>query len=544
MLPTKVGTFSGALLFQSETDGSSFPNGGLRATHTAAAYMSWDRLSPPFIRGDTVYIPSSFITWTGAAEDEKTPLLRSMEAVNQEGMRVMNAIGTECTEVVCNVGWEQEFFCVDVEHYLMRPDLMAAGRALIGAQPPRGQQTDLNYFNATQPRVAAFLDEVQSELWAIGQPLSVMHNEVAPSQYEFSPIFSLTNIANDQNVASMEVLTEVATRHGLAVLCHEKPFAGINGSGKHNNWGLNTDTGDNLYTPGKTPEQQARFMTMVAVLTQAVNRHADLMRCGVATAGNDHRLGAQEAPPAIISLATGEHMKEHIDAIIAGGALEGYGSTTKSVAAGARAVPDVEAAMEDRNRTAPFPFCGNRFEFRAVGSQQNFAFPLAILHSAVAESLGEMADLIEGGLSQQEATAKMFKENERIIFNGNGYDEAWHHEAEHERGLPNLRNTVDAFEIFASDKAKDLFSKVSVFTPAEVEARQEIALEAYTNVSSLLFVLGGTPSNCDCAARVLHRALSGLRASLFFVACFSLSLLTSFLLLLLPDDLARVGVHD
>ena len=395
MLPAKPGAFSGGLLFQSETDGSSFPNGGLRATHTAAAYMSWDRLSPPFVRGDTVYIPSSFITWTGAAEDEKTPLLRSMEAISSEGTRVMKAIGTECTEVVCNVGWEQEFFCIDVEHYLQRPDLMAAGRALIGAQPARGQQTDFNYFNVTQPRVAAFLDEVQSELWAIGQPLSVMHNEVAPSQYEFSPIFSLTNIANDQNVASMEVLQEVATRHGLAVLMHEKPFAGVNGSGKHNNWGLNTDEGDNLYTPGKTPAEQARFMTMVAVLTQAVNRHADLMRCAVATAGNDHRLGAQEAPPAIISLATGDNMHAHIKKIIAGGELEGYGSATKSVAAGARAVPDVEAATEDRNRTAPFPFCGNRFEFRAVGSQQNFAFPLAILHSAVAESLGEMADLIE-----------------------------------------------------------------------------------------------------------------------------------------------------
>jgi len=338
-------------------------------------------------------------------------------------------------------------------------------------------------------------------------------HQVAPSQYEFSPIFSLTNIANDQNVASMEVLQEVATRHGLAVLLHEKPFAGVNGSGKHNNWGLNTDAGDNLYTPGKTPEEQARFMTMVSVLTQAVNRHADLMRCAVATAGNDHRLGAQEAPPAIISLATGENMHAHIKNIIAGGELEGYGSETKSVAAGARAVPDVEAATEDRNRTAPFPFCGNRFEFRAVGSQQNFAFPLAILHSAVAESLGEiiffisfvccisfvshspslsfscfsgeMADLLEGGMSQKDATAKFFAENDRIIFNGNGYDEAWHAEAEHERKLPNLRNTVDSFEVFASDKAKDLFSKVGVFTPTEVDARQEIAFEAYTNTISL-----------------------------------------------------------
>jgi glutamine synthetase len=485
VLPAVPGAFSGSLLYQSETDGSSFPNGGLRATHTAAAYMSWDRLSPPFVRGDTVYIPSSFITWTGAAEDEKTPLLRSQEAVNKEGVRLMKAIGTECNEVVCNVGWEQEFFCIDVENYLQRPDLMAAGRTLIGAQPPRGQQTDYNYFNVTQPRVANFLEEVQAELWAIACPLSVTHNEVAPSQYEFSPIFSLTNISNDTNTASMEILSEVATRHGLAVLCHEKPFAGINGSGKHNNWGLNTDTGDNLYAPGKTAEAQARFMTMVAVLAQAVNRHGDLIRCSVASAGNDHRLGAQEAPPAIISLYTGVAMEAHIKSIIGGGDLEGYGNETKMVAAGARAVPDIEAGTEDRNRTAPFPFCGNRFEFRAVGSQQNIAFPLAVLHSAVAESLGEMADCIEGGMSQKEATAKLFAENERIIFNGNGYDEAWHHEAEHDRGLPNLRNTVDAFEIFANDKAKDLFSKANVYTPAEVDARQEISLEAYTNTITL-----------------------------------------------------------
>ena len=475
-----VHDFSGSKLFFNETDGSSFPNGGLRQTHRAAAFMNWDRQSAPFVRGGTLFIPATFVTHNGDALDDKTPLLRSQECVDREGLRLLKNLGYDKpTKVVANVGWEQEFFMVDREAYLARPDLMACNRTVIGAQPPRGQQTDYNYFNKTDPRVRAYLDDVQKEMLDAGSAMSVFHNEVAPSQYELSPIFKLTNVAADENTMCMEILEEVAARHGLVCLMHEKPFAGVNGSGKHNNWGLNTDVGDNLFVPGKTDEAQARFTAMVAVLAKTLNTHGDIIRTGVACSGNDHRLGAQEAPPAIISLYTGDGMEAHIRKVMDGGELHGYGMDTTTIEVGSNNVSPITANMEDRNRTAPFPFCGNRFEFRAVGSTQNIAFPMAIVNTAYAESMAALSDRIEGGESVRDAVANTYAENINVIFNGDGYSDEWPIEAE-KRGLKNLKNTYEAAATMASDKNKALFSSMNVFTNEELEARQEIMAERFT----------------------------------------------------------------
>jgi len=470
--------FDGARLFFNETDGSSFPNGGLRVTHRAAAFMNWDRLSPPFVRNGVLYIPAAFVAHTGEAIDEKTPLLRSQEAINREGVRLQRHLGDNtCNEVVANVGWEQEFFAIDRDDFLARPDLVASGRTVIGANPPRGQQTDFNYFNRMNPRVRAFMDEFTTEALACGVPITVFHNEVAPSQHEFSPIFKLTNIANDENTLSMEILEDLAAKHNLAVLLHEKPFAGINGSGKHNNWGVNTDTGRNLFVPGKNEQDQASFVAMVAALARTLHVHGDAVRTGVAVSGNDHRLGAQEAPPAIISLYTGELMEAHLDSVRKGGPLAGYGQATQEINFGNRAVSPINANLEDRNRTAPFPFCGNRFEFRAVGSSQNIALPLTILNTAYAESMGELSSKIEGnGGDVRAAVADTLNEHWPAIFNGNGYSEEWPVEAA-SRGLKNLRSSVDAWETFTSDKNAKLFSEQGVFNERELHSRQEIALE-------------------------------------------------------------------
>merc|ERR1711871_855052 len=391
--------FSGSQLFFNETDGSSFPNGGLRATHTAAAYNSWDRVSPCFAYGDTLYIPSAFVAWTGAALDHKTPLLRSEQAINKEGMRLLKHLGdSDATQVVANVGWEQEFFVVDREMYLKRPDLQMTGRTVLGALPARNQQTDMNYFGPMCPRVKALMEEVTTELHKVGCSMKVYHNEVAPGQHEFSPIFSLTNIANDQNILAMELLNDIASDHNLVALYHEKPFAGINGSGKHSNWGLNTDTGKNLYAPGKTSETQADFTAFVTALTHAITQHADVLRCSIATAGNDHRLGAQEAPPAILSLYTGVNMEAKLKGVAFEGAdLACYAPSGKEVDYGCTNTAPIVGAEEDRNRTAPIPFCGNRFEFRAVGSSQNISFPLAVLNTAVADGLDTISNKIEAG---------------------------------------------------------------------------------------------------------------------------------------------------
>lgn len=480
-------TFNGTKLFFGETDGSSFPNGGLRATHTAAAYTSWDCTSAPFIRGQNLFIPSVFVSYRGHALDEKTPHLLSQEAVNREGMKLLKQLGdTESSKVVSNVGWEQEFFLVDKDLYNERPDLVQTGRTIVGAPSALGQQLDNNYFTDVNPRAKRFMEDLRDECWKLGMNYVVHHNEVAPSQHEFSPIFSLTNYAADQNLASIELMNQIASKHGLAVLLHEKPYAGINGSGKHNNWGLNTDSGKNLFTPGKTAESQANFISMVACLVRGFDLHGDLIRSGVATAGNDHRLGAQEAPPAIMSVYTGTVMEEHLKSVMEGGPLEGYtGAGEGDLEILTSAIQPIEKPAEDRNRTAPFPFCGNRFEFRAVGSNQQIYWPLTCLNTIVADSMKELASMIEGGMSQRDATAKMLKDHWRVVFNGNGYDEAWHKEAEFDRKLPNLRNTPAALATLASDKNKELFSSQKVFSAEEVEARQETLLEEYANTITI-----------------------------------------------------------
>jgi len=476
-----VEDFSGTKLFFNETDGSSFPNGGLRDTHTAAAYMSWDRTSPPFVKGDTLYIPSSFIAWTGAALDEKTPLLRSQNAIQNEGLRLLRHLGDNDTQkVVSCVGWEQEFFIVDRSMWLERPDLISCGRTLIGAAAPRGQQSSANYFSRLHPRIKALMDDWCNAQIEVGICSNVFHNEVAPGQHEQSPVFSLTNVAADQNILAMELLNDIAAEHDLVPLYHEKPFAGINGSGKHANWGLNTDTGKNLYAPGKTAETQGDFCTFTTALAHAITQHADVLRCSIATAGNDHRLGAQEAPPAILSLYTGNELAAAMKGVaFDGAALDCYGAPPTMIASGTPNVSDIAGAPEDRNRTAPIPFCGNRFEFRAVGSSQNIAFPLAVLNTAVADGCAAISDKVEAGASPRDAVAAVLADNWHGVFNGDGYSDEWAAEAA-ERGLLNLKTTPEAWATFDAPKNVALFEKYGVFSAAETGARKNIALDAYT----------------------------------------------------------------
>jgi len=435
------------------------------------------------VRGDTVYVPSAFATFNGEALDEKTPLLRSQNAVKLAGQKLLPLLGAPVTEsragIICNVGWEQEFFLINADDFEARPDLVASGRTVLGALPARNQQTSVNYFAAMHARAKAIMQETQMQLLELGVPLSVYHNEVAPAQHEFSPIFQRVNVAADTNVLAMEILKDTAKAHGMVALFHEKPFKGINGSGKHLNWGLNAGhTGRNLFVPGKTPEHQASFMAMVAVLTRAMNLYSDLVRAGVASPGNDHRLGAHEAPPAILSLYLGDGMMQHIEEIIAGGALAGYGKGAKTIDFGAPELAPIQAGTEDRNRTAPFPFCGNRFELRAMGAEGNISLPLTIVQSAVAESMGVMTERLTKGESLRDVTADFFKQNKRIIFNGNGYSKEWHAEAV-ARGLPNLRTSVEAYQVLTSPKAKELFSKVKVFQPHEIDARVAVAMEMH-----------------------------------------------------------------
>jgi len=510
-------------VFVGETDGSSFPNGGLRQTHTAAGFTAWDRTSPPIVRGETLYIPTAFVSHYGAALDEKTPLLRSQAAISKWGVKLLKAIGyqSDSEQVFSNVGWEQEFFVIDKEQFLARPDLRHTGRALIGLKPARNQQTDLNYFNLIPPRVKAFLEDCQGELLRCGVALAVYHNEVAPGQHEVSPIFSLTNVATDQNELCLEIMSDVAAAHGLVVLNHEKPFAGINGNGKHLNWGLNSETGKNLFVTGKTPEAQASFMTFVAALAWGLANYGDIVRTGVASAGNDHRLGAQEAPPAIISLYTGLGAEEKIDAIIAGGPLDGYGGEDRTIASGCNSVGPIGTRAEDRNRTAPFPFCGNRFELRACGSSQNIGFPLACVNTIMAAGCKHIVEMIEGGLSVRDAVAKTYEESRNVIFNGNGYSDEWPIEAE-KRGLQNLRTTVAAVEQFAADKNKAIFSDMEVFTPEETEARQEIMFEQYVNAITCeattlveMMETGLIPAAAQDLARYAGSSLAGKRPEIY-----------------------------
>jgi len=467
-------------LFQGETDGSSFPNGGLRVTHAAAAFTSWDRSSKPFVLGTTLVIPCSFVTHLGTCIDDKTPLLRSADAVKTQGLRLLKAVGiaSDATTMYSYLGWEQEFFVISAEHYKCRPDLVNCGRTLIGALPARNQQADLNYFAPVPAKVDQLLQKVQAEMLKVGCPMAVRHNEVAPGQHEMSPIFSVANQSADSNVLFMEICNRSAAELGLQVLFHEKPFAGINGSGKHANWSIGTDTGLNFFYPGKTDDAKNMYVTGIACLAYGLCQHNELVRCAVAHAGNDHRLGAQEAPPAIISLYPGTGFEAFVDAIVAGGDLLGYKAEKKSQDVGCLSAMPVEANVEDRNRTAPFPFCGNRFEFRAVGSSQNCSFPVMICNTVMASGMAHMAGLIEGGMSHRDAVAKVFQENKHVIFTGNGYSPEWPVEAE-KRGLPNLNTTPKAIAAWASDKNKQVFEAMKVFSPLETDARSEVMYESY-----------------------------------------------------------------
>ena len=470
---------TGSELFQTETDGSSFPNGELRETHKAAAYIGWDTGSPPFVYRETLYIPSAFVSWTGEALDQKTPLLRADLAVDEQSLRLLHHLGdTDTKQVVCNVGWEQEFFLIDREKYLARPDLVATGRTLLGARPLRGQELSTNYFARLSPRVNRYMAEAREKMWALGISIHCTHNEVAPAQHEISPIFNLANLAADTNILAMDVLRDLAFDHGFAILFHEKPFAGINGSGKHNNWGLNTDTGVNLFVPGDTENDNRRFIAFVAALLRGVNKHGDLLRCGVSTASNDHRLGAQEAPPAIITLHLGERLEAHMKQVAEGGKFTAYETPHKQIEISAP-VADIRASLEDRNRTAPFPWCGNRFEFRAVGGNQHIAFPLTMVNAALADSLKHMCDEIEAGKEADQVIRETIKQNQGALFSGNGYSEELYAHAK-KSTLIHLKSSPEAYQALTSAKNIKLFSDLGIFNEREIAARQRILQEAYT----------------------------------------------------------------
>eukprot|EP00416_Gambierdiscus_australes_P016997 CAMPEP_0171064736 /NCGR_PEP_ID=MMETSP0766_2-20121228/6465_1 /TAXON_ID=439317 /ORGANISM="Gambierdiscus australes, Strain CAWD 149" /LENGTH=698 /DNA_ID=CAMNT_0011520801 /DNA_START=81 /DNA_END=2177 /DNA_ORIENTATION=+ len=473
-------------LFFGETDGSSFPNGGLRATHTAAAFTTWDRSSPCFVLDKVLRIPCSFVSHLGACLDDKTPLLRSNDAVNKEGLRLLKAINiaTDAKAIYSFLGWEQEFFVIKAEHYRNRPDLINCGRTLMGALPTRSQQADLNYFAPVPNSVSELLFKIQAKMLQLGVPMAVVHNEVAPAQHEMSPIYCQATFSSDNNVLFMEVAAKEAEKLGLIVLFHEKPFAGINGSGKHNNWSIGTDTGYNFFYPGKTNPARELFVTGIACLAYGLMQHNELVRCAVAHAGNDFRLGAQEAPPAIISLYPGTGFEAHVDSIIAGGPLLGYKAEKKTADPKATAAVPAPCGVEDRNRTAPFPFCGNRFEFRAVGSSQNCSFPIALVNTVMAAGMAKLSSMIEGGRAHRDAVAEMYKENRGVIFTGNGYSAEWPAEAK-KRGLSNLNTTPLATATFNSEKAKEVFKAMGVYSAEECDARQEVMYENYNTCVSI-----------------------------------------------------------
>jgi glutamine synthetase len=488
--------FSGKALIKGEPDASSFPSGGLRATFEARGYTAWDPTSPAFIRqtqnGATLCIPTAFCSWTGEALDEKTPLLRSGEALNREAIRLLRVLGEQRPAFVYpTLGCEQEYFLVDREFYLLRPDLVATGRTLFGAKPPKGQELEDHYFGAIAPRVLAYMQEAEAELWKLGVPVKTRHNEVAPSQYEIAPIFERTTIAADHNLLCMEVLKQVAIKHGFQCLLHEKPYAGINGSGKHNNWSMATDTGENLLEPGHTPAANMRFVVMLAAVVRAIDQHADLLRVTIAHAGNDHRLGANEAPPAIISIYLGEQLTEVVEQLVAGNSGRGGERRREVMKLGVSTLPPLPRDATDRNRTSPFAFTGNKFEFRAVGSSQATAKPNTVLNTIVADSLAHIADAIEKLKPQKglegavnEVVIETLRKHQRVIFNGNGYSPEWHSEAER-RGLPNVRNAVDAIANFCAPKNIAMFERFGVLTSKEAESRMNIQYEAYSKAIAI-----------------------------------------------------------
>ena len=486
--------FSGKELIQGEPDASSFPSGGLRATFEARGYTAWDPTSYAFIKGHTLCIPTAFCSYSGEALDKKTPLLRSMQALNKQALRVLKLFGNEDVKCVhpC-VGPEQEYFLIDKAMYEKRKDLVFCGRTLFGAKPPKGQELDDHYFGAIKPRVEAYMEDLNTELWKLGILAKTEHNEVAPSQHELAPIFSVANIATDHNQLTMEIMQKVASRHGLVCLLAEKPFAGVNGSGKHNNWSLATDTGVNLFKPGETPYENAQFLLFLCAAVQAVDNYQDLLRLSVATAGNDHRLGANEAPPAVISIFLGDELTAVLDAIETDTPYSGTEKTVLKL--GVHVLPKFTRDTTDRNRTSPFAFTGNKFEFRMVGASDSIACANIMLNAAMAETLKEFSDRLEGVSDFESALHDLIKEtikaHKRIIFNGNGYDDAWIKEATEKRGLLNLRTTPDALATVLEKKNVEMLTSLKIFSEAEIRSRYEICLENYcktVNIEGLTMV--------------------------------------------------------
>ena len=474
--------FSGKELIKGEPDASSFPSGGLRATFEARGYTAWDPTSYAFVKDKTLCIPTAFCSYSGEALDKKTPLLRSMQALNKQAMRILKLFGnTDATCVRTSVGPEQEYFLVDKEMYEKRPDLEFCGRTLFGAKPPKGQELDDHYFGAFKPRVAEYMADLNKELWKLGILAKTEHNEVAPAQHELAPIYSTTNIATDHNQLTMEIMQKVASRHGLVCLLHEKPFAGVNGSGKHNNWSIATNTGVNLLTPGDTPHDNAQFLVFLCAVIQAVDDYQGLLRLAVATAGNDHRLGANEAPPAVVSMFLGDELTAVLEALEEDKPYEGAEKTVMKL--GVKVLPKFPRDTTDRNRTSPFAFTGNKFEFRMLGSSNSIACTNIMLNTAVAESLRQYADALEGAedfnTALHDLIRRVIREHKRIIFNGNGYDESWIKEATEVRGLLNLRTTPDVLPVILEKKNTDLLVSHKVMSESEIRSRYEITLENY-----------------------------------------------------------------
>ena len=485
-------SFSGKELIKGEPDASSFPSGGLRATFEARGYTAWDCTSPAFVRHDaagaTLCIPTAFCSYKGEALDQKTPLLRSMQAINEQSLRLLRLFGnTTSKKVTPSVGPEQEYFLVDADKFLQRKDLIYTGRTLFGAMPPKGQELDDHYFGTIRQRIAGFMKDVNEELWKVGVTSKTQHNEVAPAQHELAPIYAECNVALDHNHIVMQTLKRVACQHGMKCLLHEKPFAGVNGSGKHDNWSLTTDDGKNLLEPGKTPHENIQFLLVLTCILKAVDTHADLLRESAADPGNDHRLGANEAPPAIISVFLGEQLEDVLEQLISTGEAT-HSLKGGKLQTGVDTLPDLAKDATDRNRTSPFAFTGNKFEFRMVGSRDSIAGPNVVLNTIVAEAFSEACDVLEKADNFDEAVHDLIKkyatEHQRIVFDGNGYSDAWVEEAER-RGPPNIRSMVEAIPALTTDKAINMFEKFKVFTKAELESRAEIKFESYAKAINI-----------------------------------------------------------
>ena len=478
-----IQSFSGSELVRGEADGSSFPSGGLRSTFEARGYTAWDPTSYAFIKDGTLCIPTAFCSYGGEALDKKTPLLRSMEALSKQAVRILRLLGRDARRVLTTVGPEQEYFLVDREMFHRRMDLVFTGRTLFGAKPPKGQELEDHYYGAIKPRVQAFMSDLNDELWKLGILAKTEHNEVAPGQHEMAPIYAVSNVSADHNQLTMETMKKVAERHGLVCLLHEKPFAGVNGSGKHNNWSLSTDTGYNLLEPGDSPYDSAQFLLFLTAVIHAVDEYQELLRVSVASAGNDHRLGANEAPPAIMSIFLGDELTAILQAIESGTAYQGH--SPDEMAIGVHVLPKFPRDNTDRNRTSPFAFTGDKFEFRMLGASQSISGPNVVLNTAVAESLRQYADALEGAADFETALHELIrgviKKHRRILFNGNGYDEAWVREAER-RGLLNFPSTPDCVPLYTAPKNVELFTRHKVYTETELRARCQIKLEGYCKV--------------------------------------------------------------